>query len=427
MQRLSKDELIDLVLSLQRPDKTSRTSSKPPSTDKKEKRENSRPGGAKPGHDPHNRKLEAHPDAFVDHKPLVCGACGGALAADAAMELIGEYDEIEIPPVKPHVTRHRRFACRCGRCGVSARAAAPVVSKTTPFGPQIHALAIYLKGFQALSYERLAGLFRDCFGLGISEGALMNMFIRSNPAFKIEADKAIALLRQAKVVASDETGVRIEGSNAFHWVFRSKDVVVHQPDFTRAAQVVRTMMAGHEPKVWLPDRYPGQQKHGMQHQTCLAHLARKVAFAHEHGADDLPLRLKLWLGRAFDLAGGITQIAASTLALKRRKLEKQLDAILASPTACDLARELQAQIARARHQLLVFCGFPGEVDPTNNACERDLRPAVIQRKITNGYRAMWAAKAEANVRTTIATAKLRGAGTFGTILGTLAQAAILPT
>jgi len=54
LQRLSKDELIELVMQLQRPDKTSRTSSKPPSTDKKEKRENARPGGAKPGHEPHN-------------------------------------------------------------------------------------------------------------------------------------------------------------------------------------------------------------------------------------------------------------------------------------------------------------------------------------------------------------------------------------
>lgn len=57
LQRLSKDELIDLVLQLQRPHKTSRASSKPLSTDKKEKRENSRPGGAKPGHEPHNRRL----------------------------------------------------------------------------------------------------------------------------------------------------------------------------------------------------------------------------------------------------------------------------------------------------------------------------------------------------------------------------------
>src|SRR3954454_15020978 len=49
LERLSKDELIELVLRLQRPQKTSRTSSKPPSTDRKERREQARPGGAKPG------------------------------------------------------------------------------------------------------------------------------------------------------------------------------------------------------------------------------------------------------------------------------------------------------------------------------------------------------------------------------------------
>ena len=125
--------------------------------------------------------------------------------------MIGEYDEIEIPPVKPYVIRHRRFACRCGHCGVAAKAPAPVVATATPFGPRIHALAIYLKGFQALSYERLRGLFRDAFGLDVSEGALMNMFIRSHADFNIEASKAKAVLRAAKVVASDETGVRIEG------------------------------------------------------------------------------------------------------------------------------------------------------------------------------------------------------------------------
>jgi hypothetical protein len=49
LERLTKPELIELLLGLQRPDKTSRTSSKPPSTDWKGKREGSRPGGAKPG------------------------------------------------------------------------------------------------------------------------------------------------------------------------------------------------------------------------------------------------------------------------------------------------------------------------------------------------------------------------------------------
>jgi transposase len=103
------------------------------------------------------------------------------------MNLIGEYDEVEIPPVKPYVVRHRRYACRCAACGVEAKAPTPAIATTTPFGPRIHALAIYLKGFQALSYERLRFVFRDAFGLTVSEGALMNMFIRSRDGFKVNA------------------------------------------------------------------------------------------------------------------------------------------------------------------------------------------------------------------------------------------------
>jgi transposase len=179
LQQLSKDQLIELVLRLQRPDKNSRTSSKPPSTDKKEKREKSRPGGAKPGHEPHNRLLADDPDECRDHMPSVCERCGGSFSSDADRELVGEYDEIEMRPVKPYVVRHRRFACRCRRCGVDAKALAPAVATATPFGPRIHVLAIYLKGFQALSYERLRGLFRDAFGLSVSDGALRTFAAQS--------------------------------------------------------------------------------------------------------------------------------------------------------------------------------------------------------------------------------------------------------
>jgi transposase len=420
LQQLSKEQLIDLVLQLQRPDKTSRTSSKPPSTDKKEKRENSRPGGAKPGHEPHNRRLAADPDEFRDHMPRVCAQCGGFFPFGADRELVGEYDEIELPPVKPYVVRHRRFACRCQHCGLEAKAPAPAVATATPFGPRIHALAIYYKGFQALSYERLRHMFRDAFGLFVSEGALMNMFIRSHARFKVEAEKAKAALRAARVVASDETGVRIEGTNSYHWVFHCKDAVVHQPDYSRAARVVEETMGGHRPRVWISDRYSAQQSHGERHQTCLAHLARDTAFALEHGSDDLPLRFKLWFGKAFDLAGCIADLTASTLARKKRELEKQLASLLVAGTKCDLARELQAKIARAQSQLLTFSDFPGEVEATNNGSERRLRPCVIQRKVTNGYRAMWAAQAEADVRTTIDTARLKGANPFDVILATVA-------
>ncbi len=195
---------------------------------------------------------------------------------------------------------------------------------------------------------------------------------------------------------------------------------MHHAAPTRGACVVHEIMDGHRPAVWLSDRYSAQQGHADRQQTCLAHLARDVAYALDAGDDTLALRLKLWLDGAFALARTITTSAPSTVTTKRRKLERSLDDILAAPATCDLARDIQNRMRRARDQLLTFASFPGRVDAHNNACERDLRPAVIQRKNTNGYRAMWSAKGEAAVRTVVATARITsGAGTFSTVLGTI--------
>ncbi|RJT24062.1 hypothetical protein D3227_37920, partial [Mesorhizobium waimense] len=65
--------------------------------------------------------------------------------------------------------------------------------------------------------------------------------------------------------------------------------------------------------------------------------------------------------------------AASTIAGKRRALERSLDDIFATTTSCDLARDIQNKFRRARDQLLTFAQRPGMVDATNNACERALR------------------------------------------------------
>ena len=97
LEKLSEDELVELVLRLQRPAKTSRASSKPPSTDKKEPRAQAKPGGAKPGHKGTCRKLHENPDETVCHRPDECPHCHGQLDASLPGDVIGEYDEIELP------------------------------------------------------------------------------------------------------------------------------------------------------------------------------------------------------------------------------------------------------------------------------------------------------------------------------------------
>jgi len=259
LERLSKEELIELVLRLQRPEKTSRTSSKPPSTDRKEQRERSKPGGAKPGHEGHSRIISDTPDEVVEHRPGRCSCCAAVLMADLPSETVSIHEQVDLPEVKPLIMQHLRLAVLCPTCGTRVVAAVPEAARGTPFGPRLHAVATYLKTFQALSYERLQGALSDLFGLTLSQGGLMNLLRRAQGRFAEGQVRAVSSLRRAEVVTSDETGVRIEGSNAYHWVFHSPEAVVHHASPTRAASVVREMMDGHRPAVWLSDHYTAQQ------------------------------------------------------------------------------------------------------------------------------------------------------------------------
>ena len=420
LEKLSKQALVDMVLRLQRPAKTSRTSSKPPSTDHKARREHAKPGGAKPGHQGHSRSLHESPDEIVDHRPDVCPQCHGQLGNDLTGDVVGEYDAIEVPPIAPFVVRHRRLCVSCPHCSSRVKALLPEAACGSPFGLRLHGLALYLKTFHAVSFARLEGMLVDLFGVKVSQGALANMLKRSHVPFADQKTDIIADLRRADVVASDETGIRIEGLNGYHWVFMSRRAIVHEAQLSRAAQVVRDVMGGHRPKVWLSDGYSAKRGHGEHHQTRLAHLARDIAYAVEASDDMVPLRLKMWLDRVFQLASNLTSFAASTVRTKRRELENTLADILASNPQCEIAETIRAKLARASPRLLTFLDHPGVVEVTNNGCERALRPAVIQRKVTNGFRSMWAAQGDCAVRTVVDTHKLNGSSPFKTILTALA-------
>ncbi len=80
---------------------------------------------------------------------------------------------------------------------------------------------------------------------------------------------------------------------------------------------------------------------------------------------------------------------------------------------------LLRKIANARDQLLTFLDAPNLVQPTNNDCERALRPAVISRKVTNGFRANWSAQADTALRTVVDTERLAGTSPYHAIRQTI--------
>ena len=99
---------------------------------------------------------------------------------------------------------------RNARCGRDARCRD--WNAIWPPDPCDSDLSEDIPGFFLRSYERLQGSFSDMFGLTISQGGLMNMLRRAQRQFAGGRDDAVSRLRQASVISSDETGVRIEGA-----------------------------------------------------------------------------------------------------------------------------------------------------------------------------------------------------------------------
>jgi transposase len=414
--------VVALEAKLGGPPKTPDNSSVPPSKGQKANRPDKAkrfgPRKGSLGRDGGGRALSVAPDEVVVAKPARCMHCQAAFTS-SDQKLDARYDKIDVPRVRPVVTRVERYAGRCRCCGATTLAAVPEgLEPGTPFSPNIVALAMYLRFVHAVSYQRLSRLLLDLFGLAISEGALDAAFRRGKPRFDADTAAILARLRRARVIYSDETGVRIDGHGCWNWVFQNTDVVIHVVRRSRGADVVAEVLGGHRPALWVSDLYGAQQGHAEHWQVCLAHQLRDCQYAIDAGDAVFAPRMKALLLRAVVLARRHRDLADSTRRQYRRRLDCELDAIMALvPTHSD-ARRLRKRYARVRDHLFTFLDHP-ELAADNNSSERELRPTATYRKVTGGFRSNWGADLFAAVRSVVGTAARNGSGAFQAIRDTL--------
>jgi transposase len=420
----------ELEARLGEPPKGSGNSSVPPSRDRKANRPRRPPRGlrreASVGRAGGGRALHPDPDAVVIAKLTSCPHCATPMAA-ADQDLVERYDKIELPPVKPVVTRVERHGGTCRCCG--ARVVAPVPSEYepgSPFGARIAALAVYLRYAQAISYQRLSRLFADVYGLDISEGALANLFARVKPRFDDRVATILERLRRSRLIASDETGARVNGRNEWEWVFQNDAVCLHVIRPSRSRAVVAEVLAGHRPQVWVSDLYAAQQGHAEQWQVCLAHQLRDCAFAMEAGDAILAPRIKQIVLRICAICRRADRLADGTLRQYRADLDRRLDAALALQPTNRHGIRLRRRFAKCRDNLLT-CITDRTVPPTNNASERDIRPSTIFRKVTNGFRSTWGRDLYAGVRSVLNTARRQKKSAFLAISETVAGRPLFDT
>src|SRR5215470_17113131 len=410
-----------------KPPKTPANSSVPPSRGQKANVSDA-PATKKgrKGHPGVARELCANPDVTRDIYAERC-ACGTKLPA-ADQVLAHAYDHVELPPIKPVTTRINLHRADCPCCGKTITAEAPAdMLPGSPFGPGIVALVTYLHGCQMVGYARLAEMLEGLFGLKISQGAIANILVRAAEPFAECAQTIHKAVRNSPVIASDETSARVKGKTHWQWTFVTSTAVAHVIAPTRGKIVPTEFPDGARPKVWISDRLLAQCNHAEAHQFCLAHLIRDAQYAIDAGDTVFAPEFKAFLQRACDIGRRRPDLADATIKAYARTLARELDRLLKlKPTNTEGRHLRDAIIVDAQDKLLVFL-TRRDVEPTNNESERNLRPSVIFRKVTNCFRSDWGAKVYADLCSIVGTGRLNGRSPFAAIRAALTMRSKLAT
>ena len=400
---------------LTRPPKTPDNSSKPPShgqkPDKPPADATRPPRKSRPGV---GRALHPNPDRVIDRLLATCPKCEAAFP-ETSQTPQQIYERIELPPVRPDVTQVRLFGGRCACCGERVTAEAPAgLEQGSPFGQSIAALVVYLHYAHAIGMERLVALMDELFSLSISEGAISNILARAREPLLAATATIEQVVLASPVVCSDETSVRVKGKNWWEWVFVTTLAVLHVIKPSRGKAVVTALLGEIRPEVWVSDMLGSQRGHGVEWQVCLAHLLRDAKYAIECGDTAFSAPFRRLLLRAIAIGRRRETLKDTTLKQYLYDLDRRLDRIIAKIPIGEPGRKLRNRMLANRGHLFVFMTRP-DVPTTNNVSERHLRPSVIFRKVTNGFRCEWGAETYAAFRSVVSTAKANRASVLDTI------------
>jgi transposase len=399
---------------LTRPPKTPDNSSKPPSQGQKQNRpegESRPPRKSRPGV---GRTLHPNPDRVIDARLAACPKCE-AVFPETSQTPQQVYERIELPPVKPDVTQVRLFGGRCACCGERVTAEAPPgLEPGSPFGQSIAALVVYLHYAHAISMERLVTLMDELFSLSISEGAISNILARAREPLADAAAAIEAVVLASPVVCSDETSARVKGKNWWEWVFVTAIAVLHVIKPSRGKAVVTALFGEIRPQVWVSDMLGSQRGHAVEWQVCLAHLLRDAKYAIDDGDTAFSAPFRRLLLRAIAIGRRREMLKDTTLMQYLHDLDRRLDRIIAVASTGQAGHKLRKRILANRAHLFVFM-TRRDVPATNNVSERHLRPSVIFRKVTNGFRCEWGAETYAAFRSVVSTAKANHVSVYDTI------------
>jgi hypothetical protein len=362
-----------------------------------------RPPGRPVGHAPAHRRLPPHIDVHVEvpvprdaqGKPS-CPECHTQLAdVQRHRRLVEDLIPAQVLVTCFHTTSGYCPSCRKvveSRASQQPPAPAGVDLPQGQLGLQALATAALLRMVYRLPYRQISALFCDLSQLRVSSGAVADQIQRMGRWLAGQYDRLKVLVRASPVVHMDETGWRIDGQNHWLWTMLCGRQTVFHMDKSRGGKVAQELLGGNFGGTLVSDFYGAYGGVDCPKQKCLVHLLRELRETSQKHPSFA----------ALPFARRCQRLVQEMLLLKRQKpalnpaayqaragkLERRVLELGRAPEGGGpdpQARRLGKRLRRHGRELTRFLWYD-ELEGTNNAAERALRPAVVARKISGGSR-----------------------------------------
>lgn len=398
--------------------KTSKNSSKPPSSDivKGEDRNQNKEDdggsgglgvGGQPGHSKHTRPPfgEEEISHFHNYTLENCPDCQGELQPGGKAPRV--IQQIEIKEIPIEISEHKGHAYWCPNCQKIHYASIPKdIVKEGLCSPDLTALVGYMKGVLHASFSTIRKFLRDVINIKISTGQLAKLITKVGNALDAPYDELLKQIPLEGNLNVDETGHKENGVKFWTWCFRADMYVLFKIDRSRGSKVLIEVLGENFNGLLGCDYFSAYRKYikdfNIVVQFCIAHLIRDIRFlislpdeeTKEYAEKLLDLIRKMFEVIANSKNDGIGQDQTKNQLIKIKQKILQVG-IHQAPSKLDQNRKetkRQAQAIANRFRkfgdaYFEFITTPN-ISPTNNIAEQAIRFVVIDRHVTQGTRSI---------------------------------------
>lgn len=389
--------------------------------------------GRKDGHPaalrPMPEKIDVHQDVPLPQDPAgraSCPHCNACLLELENHERIVE----DIVPAKVVVTCYHTASgfCPCCRKRIESRTLEQPPAANIPHGQLgLDALAtgVLLRVAHRLPFRQVSKIFTDLPGMTVCPGAIARQAQRIADWLENDYGQLLVSVRAAPQVHADETGWRTDGKNGWLWAVATPTQTLYHIDASRGGKVIQKLLGKAFGGTLVSDFYGAYSTMNCKKQKCLAHLLRELAETAEKSpafaASTFFRKTKRLVKEMLLLKGRWNQTSDERYTSRVCTLEGRLHQLADGEYDEPHAKRIGKRLRKFRKELTAFL-WEKDLEGTNNAAERAIRPVVVARKISGGSRSDNGAKAFATLASLLRTAGQQGKNLLATIKSTLIAA-----